>query len=254
MNRKCAYCNLDKKLTKEHIWPKCIITRMPELSLKFLDSKKIVTGSELVISDVCAECNNKYLSPLDSYLCSLYDKYFINYFEEKTPFIFEYNYDLLLRTILKITFNSSRTVSRLDNEFEKFRNYILYGGENREDVIIKLDIVTPTLINGERIYPKSARCGKIKIEAENNNFILRMISINSFYFYVILSKDVYITEEVAEKEYWQIFNSIPGTIIHPNREKILVDQFSTEDTYSIHHDHLTSNNEYYEEYLKKNNR
>ena len=254
MNRKCAYCNLDKKLTREHIWPKCIINRMPELDLKFLDSKKIVTGSELVISDVCGECNNKHLSPLDSYLCSLYDKYFIDFIEEKKPFIFEYNYNLLLRAVLKITFNSSRTVTRLDNEFKKFRNYILYGHENREDVIIKLDIVTPTLLNGEKIYPKSARCGTVKIKAESNKFILRTLSINSFYFYIIISKEEHITEEVTEKEYWDIFNSIPGTIVHPYREKILVNQFSTEDTYSIHHDHLTSNNEYYENYLNKNNR
>lgn len=254
MNRKCAYCNQDKKLTREHIWPKCIINRMPELGLKFVDSKKIVIGSELVISDVCSECNNKYLSPLDSYICSLYDKYFINFVEEKKPFIFEYTYDLLLRAILKITFNSSRTVTRIDNEFEKFKNYILYGNENLENVIVKLDIVTPSLLDGERVYPKSARCGTVKIDAENNNFILRMISINSFYFYIIISKEEYITEDLVEKEYWKIFNSIPGTVIHPYREKTLVNQFSTEDTYSIHYDHLTSNNEYYEKYLNKNNR
>ena len=254
MSRKCAYCLQNKKLTKEHIWPKCIINRMPELGLKFLDSKKIVTDSELVISDVCSECNNKHLSPLDSYICSLYDKYFINFIEEKRPFIFEYNYDLLLRTFLKITFNSSRTVTRIDNVFEKFRNYILYGNEIHENIIIKLDIVTPTLLNGEKYYPKSARCGTICIKENSDKYILRALSINSYYFYIIIFKDEHITGEVAEREYWDIFNNIPGTIIHPYREKIIVNQFSTEDTYSIHHEHLTTNNEYYEKYLNKNNR
>lgn len=254
MNRKCAYCLQNKKLTKEHIWPKCIINRMPELSLRFLDSKKIVTGAELVISDVCSGCNNKHLSPLDSYLCSLYDKYFINFIEEKKPFIFEYNYDLLLRTFLKITFNSSRTVTRIDNEFEKFRNYILYGNEIHENIIIKLDIVTPTLLNGEKYYPKSARCGTVNIKEKSDKYILRVLSINSYYFYIIIFKDEQITGEVAETEYWDIFNNIPGTIVHPYRKKILVNQFSTEDTYSIHHEHLTTNNEYYEKYLNKNKR
>ena len=254
MKRKCAYCNLERKLTKEHIWPKCIINRMPYSGLKFLNSKKIVTGSELVISDVCSECNNKLLSPLDSYLCLLFDKYFINFIEEKKTFIFEYNYDLLLRALLKITFNSSRTVTRIDNDFEKFRNYILYGNEIHENIIIKLDIVTPTLMNGEKYYPKSARCGTVNIKEKSDNYFLRVLSINSFYFYIIIARDDYITGELAEKEYWDVFNNIPGTILHPYREKILVNQFSSEDTYSIHHDHLTTNHEYYEKYLNKNNR
>ena len=254
MIRKCAYCNQEGKLTKEHIWPKCIIKRMPDSGLKFLNSKKIVTGSDLVIADVCSTCNEKLLSPLDNYLCSLFDKYFINFIAEKKPFIFEYNYDLLLRALLKITFNSSRTVSRIDNDFEMFKKYILYGNEIHENIIIKLDLVTPTLEKGEKYYPNSARSGTVNIKEKSEKFILRALSINSFYFYIIISRDEYIAEELYEKEYWDIFNNIPGTIVHPYREKIIVNQFSTEDTYSIHHNHLTTNNEYYEKYLNKNNR
>lgn len=254
MKRKCAYCNKERKLTKEHIWPKCIVNRMPDSDLKFLNSKKIVTGSDLVISDVCSDCNNNLLSLLDSYLCSLFDKYFVNFIEEKIPFNFEYKYELLLRSLLKITFNSSRTVTRTDSDFEKFKNFILYGNEIHENLIIKLDIVTATLMNGEKYYPKSARCGTVDINEKSDKYILRVISINSFYFYIIIAREEYITGELAEKEYWDVFNNIPGTIIHPYREKILVNQFSTEDTYSIHSDHLTTNNEYYEKYLNKNNR
>jgi len=226
---------------------------MPDCMLKFLNSKKIVTISELVISDVCSECNNERLSPLDSYLCSLFDKYFINFIEEEKPFIFEYNYDLLLRAIMKITFNSSRTVTRIDNDFEKFKNYILYGNEKQENIIVKLDIVTPTIENGEKYYPNSARCGTVIIKKPSDKYILRGLSINSFYFYIIIAKDDCITGEKAENEYWDIFNNIPGTILHPYCEKIYVNNFSTEDTYSIHFDHFTTNDEYYEKYRNKNN-
>lgn len=243
-NRKCAYCFQEKKLTKEHIWPKCIVKRTPELGLKFLDSKKIVTKSELVISDVCGDCNNRLLSPLDNYFCSLFDKYLVNFIEEKKPFIFEYNYDLLLRSILKITYNSSRTVTREDNEFERFRNYILFGNEIREDIVIKLDIITPSVVNAVKVYPKSARCGTFRVNKKTDNFILRMLSLNSFYFYILISKEKQIANDEIVKEFNDVFNEVPGTIIHPYQNQVILNKFSTEDTLSSH-SHLISNAEHY---------
>ena len=103
--KKCAYCDIKTKLTKEHIWPKCLITRMPNLTFRYIGSQDKFVTSELVISDVCSKCNNEKLSKLDSYFCSLYDKYFKIFHEEKNQFIFEYNYDLLLRSLLKIIFS-----------------------------------------------------------------------------------------------------------------------------------------------------
>jgi len=252
-NRICAYCHEEKKLTKEHIWPKCIINRMPELDLKFLDNKKIITSSELIISDVCSDCNNVILSPLDSYFCSLYDKYFKDYHEEKNSFYFEYDYDQLLRSFLKITYNSSRTVTREKNDFEKFRDYIRFGNEVREDIVIKLDIVTPSLINGIKVYPNSARCGRVKIDVKSDHFILRMIAVNSFYFFIVISKDERISDEAVENEFGNVINNIPGTIVHPYRDKILVNQFSSENTFSVHQSHINENSKHYDKFLNKKN-
>ncbi|WP_222537017.1 hypothetical protein [Pedobacter polysacchareus] len=49
---------------------------MPELNARYIGSQNKFIGAELVMADVCAECNNKKLSPLDAYFCSLFDQYF----------------------------------------------------------------------------------------------------------------------------------------------------------------------------------
>ncbi|MEP0388659.1 MAG: hypothetical protein ABJD69_14095 [Dokdonia sp.] len=224
---------------------------MPELELKFLDNKKIVTSSELVISDVCAHCNNVKLSQLDYYLCSLFDLYFKNFIQDKKAFKFKYDYNLLLRTLLKITYNSSRTKSRENNDFEKFKNYILYGNELREDIVVKLDLIMPAVHNEKKIYPKSTRCGTFDINFKQDNFILRMISLNSFYFYIIISKEENIITELAEIELRYLIKNIPGTIIHPYKKEINITNYSNLDTFNIHQHHILTNKKYYEKFLKK---
>ena len=248
MSRVCAYCQKNKKLTREHIWPKCIINRMPELELKFLDSRKLVTNSELVISDVCSNCNNVKLSPLDSYICKLYDDYFKNYVEEKSKLSFKYDYELLIRSLLKISFNSSRTKKRINNDLAKFKDFIINGNEDREDVVIKIDIITPSIIENKKIYPKSARCGTIDIGINSENFILRMISVNSYYFYIIISKNLELKTELIKNEFYEIFNRVPGTIIHPYTNEIEINKFSNQDTFSAHKPHIELNKEYYEKH------
>jgi len=251
LKRKCAYCGKDEKLTREHIWPKCIIKRMPELELKIMDNNKVVTNAELTIADVCAECNNDKLSILDNYICSLYDSHFKNFVEEKKPTKFKYDYELFLRSLLKITYNSSRTKSRINNEFEKFKEFILNGNQIREDVVIKADIITPAIINGKKLYPKSTRCGTLSVDTTVENFILRMISINSYHFYMIISKKTEISSEIAETEFKEIFQRIPGTIVHPYQEEIEIVEFSSDDAYSIHKPSLELNKEYFDKFRNK---
>lgn len=201
--------------------------------MKYLDSHKKVLSSEMVISDVCADCNNNKLSYLDVYLCQLYDKDFKNFREEKKAFIYEYDYELLLRTLLKITYNSSRIKSRENNFFSKYRNYILYGGDVREEIVLKLDIVTPSILNGKKIYPKSARCATIDVGLESDNFIVRLISLNSYYFYLLISKEDQIEINLVS-ELQEFIQRIPGSIINPYTKSTEIYNFSNEDTTSIH--------------------
>lgn len=240
--KKCAYCDTKTKLTKEHIWPKCLITRMPNLTFRYIGSQDKFVTSELVISDVCSKCNNEKLSKLDSYFCSLYDKYFKDFQEEKKEFIFEYNYDLLLRNLLKIIFNSSRTINSEDNYFENFKNFILNGNETWGNVILILDIITPWIINGIKIYPTSMRCGTVDVGIKNENFIIWAVSVNSYYFYILISKEKKISETLVE-ELNNVYNRIPGTIIHPYKTQTLISDFSNQNSYDAHVDFVKNTSE-----------
>lgn len=240
--RKCAYCDIETKLTKEHIWPKCMISRMPELTFRYIGSQEKFVTSELVISDVCPKCNNEKLSKLDLYFCSLHDNFFKHFHEEKKKFIFEYEYDLLLRSLLKITFNSARTIDYEDNFFEKFKHFILEGGEIWENVIITLDIVTPWLVNGEKVYPKSMRCGIVDVGIKNENFIIRVVSVNSFYFYILISREKILSDFLVE-DLKNIINRIPGSIIHPYRTETLITDFSSNNSYDAHIDFIKNTSE-----------
>lgn len=76
----CAYCNLEKKATKEHIIPKGIIDLFPECNIAYSELDKAYRG-EATIKDVCSECNNGYLSELDTYGKNFIEKYFMENFE-----------------------------------------------------------------------------------------------------------------------------------------------------------------------------
>lgn len=251
--RACAYCQKEVKLTREHIWPTCLITRMPELQVNYLGNKNTLMAGDLVVADVCADCNNKKLSPLDAYFCSLYDQYFKDFKEDPTPLTFKYNYDLLLRSLLKITYNSSRTVVRDPNDFEKYSDYILNGNEMHPEILVKLDIVLPTITNVRKFYPSSARCGTIQLGCPTPNFLVRFIAVNSFYFYVILSKSPVLRNEM-EEEFYCIFDNVKGTIVHPYRQEITVSTISDFDTQDIHLDLLAKTHDIYLAYKGKKRR
>lgn len=249
-SRICAYCDKQGVMTREHIWPKCILTRMPELTARYVGSQKKYIGGELVIADVCAECNNKKLSDLDAYFCLLFDRYFHYFHQDKGDFDFEYDYDLLLRCLLKITYNTSRTIIKENNPFMKYRKVVLDGGENREDIVVKLDIVLPSIEKGVKLNPNSTRCGAINMQRDLLHCIVRCVAVNSFYFYVILSKNE-VFPETAIEELDFVMDNLPGVIVDPFRKKVVVDNISGKNTRDTHEDFINSTQESYEKFRKK---
>jgi hypothetical protein len=106
--RKCAYCGENSALTNEHVFPECFRKTFDAISFAKTQSGDKAVFSALEIGDVCSLCNNARLSPLDTYLCSLNDKYFVNLVHSGDRVRFQYDYDLLLRMLPKIGYNVAR--------------------------------------------------------------------------------------------------------------------------------------------------
>jgi hypothetical protein len=198
LSKICAYCKEAKPLTKEHIWPSGFIKRFADDALTYNKKTNSLFKSDPVIKDVCAECNNVKLSLLDSYLCKLFDAYFHGVIPAGSPAAIHYDYDKLLRGLLKMSFNSVRTQSEENDKIkthDKFSNFILEGGYRPNDVQVRLLIVTTSkMFEPVKGYigdlePDFFRCVDINYTGSlSNRFIVRCVMIKSYWFYIILSK------------------------------------------------------------------
>jgi hypothetical protein len=73
-----------------------------------------VVAADPVTKDVCEECNGGVLSGLDCYAKDLWQRYFSCFASAGEDLIFEYDYDLLARWLLKISYNSARAGSEAE--------------------------------------------------------------------------------------------------------------------------------------------
>jgi hypothetical protein len=127
----CSYCKKEASLTREHIIPAYLYDYQKKLDNKVIGWNEVVgkmVGGESKVKDVCAPCNNGALSKLDAYSKKFMTENGLlveNYI--KNNLRLRYDYDLLLRWLLKVSFNSSRTDGAHQYLFEKYIPYILTG-------------------------------------------------------------------------------------------------------------------------------
>lgn len=227
----CAYCGFSGGLTKEHIWPKALIQKYESLKTYNPRTNKYYIG-DAVVKDVCAKCNNDRLSSLDSYLSGLYDKFLGRLIEQGESAELEYNYELLLRSLLKISFNSSRASQHEKSKalHQTLAQFILSGGYHPK-VMLRLQIVTNSrrinLTEGTEdvLSPLAMRCAMSGYDGPlSHRFLVRMIAINSYWFYLILS---YKNEpEHKWREFLQGFSNWrtpPGITVSPQGTRVHVD-------------------------------
>lgn len=125
----CAFCgSTDKKRTKEHLWPASLHRRVVALldggEQKFWVARlDKALPNEPTIRDVCAACNNGELSRLDNYICEAFDRYFSVIRERGEKVTLDYDYHLLKRWLLKMSYNSARMS---DSDVPLFRHLIPY--------------------------------------------------------------------------------------------------------------------------------
>jgi len=139
MGNVCAYCGKAGKLTKEHLYPQFLNRYMGTRFLGYNEAADKVTVGERVIRDVCFTCNNESLGALDGYGHQYFQANKLEqvFTEEKVTEVL-YDYDLLLRWVLKISYNSFRTVDFSDDPFVSLLPYILTGKNRPKPKFVKL--------------------------------------------------------------------------------------------------------------------
>ena len=190
--KTCSYCCKSAPLTREHIWPNCLIEKYESLLTYSKREAKFYKGDP-TIKDVCGHCNNVLLSKLDSYLSSLYDAHFERILLPGEPATIAYDYQLLLRALLKISYNSARADApeRVVKAHKSFINFILHGGYC-SPIQLRLQVVTASrAINVSEgtekpLEPKHLRCAEIPYDGPlSHRFVVRMVAINSYWFFLV---------------------------------------------------------------------
>lgn len=195
--RACAFCGEQKNLSREHIFPNGVIRKFECGMLSYSDKSDKIFKADLVIKDVCKSCNNGTLSELDSSFVQLYEDFI------RTPLLpgsnaeFNFDYNLLLRELLKISFNSARASAdgfKAVKALKKYVPYILGKVHEAPDVMLRLQLVTSskklnTQTNKFEGMMKAELLRSCKIDyrgPQHSSFIIRLVALNSFWFYLII--------------------------------------------------------------------
>ncbi|MEJ8866794.1 hypothetical protein [Pseudomonas jessenii] len=190
--KSCAYCGLVGVMTKEHIWAASLIRKFNDLLTYNKNTNKFYKG-EAVVKDVCGECNNLVLGSLDEYMSGLFDRCFQRFLDPGDSAVLEYDYDLLLRTLLKISYNAARSVAneKAVKHHKRFVRYIM-DGTHRGSIMLRLQVVTSSRqvdLEGNdlgALNPEVLRCGTVPYDGVlSERFMVRLVAINCFWFYVI---------------------------------------------------------------------
>ncbi|SFM40472.1 hypothetical protein SAMN03159341_13124 [Paenibacillus sp. 1_12] len=131
--KKCMYC-LEGKLglTKEHIIPSGLLEMYPEQDVTYTSTveKKVQSYKDNQghsIKDVCETCNNNLLGPLDTYGNNWIRNYFLEKYAGDPTKTVNYDFHMLQRWLIKITYNVARSSGLNCEWFHDELGYILHN-------------------------------------------------------------------------------------------------------------------------------
>jgi hypothetical protein len=125
---KCAYCDSAGPMTREHVIPNFLYAFKRQIGdvIGWNDNVQKMLPGDQVVKDVCADCNNGVLSRLDSYANDFFLKNgLLVQHNSANTVLLQYDYDLLLRWNLKVSFNSARRTGAQAHILKDFIPYIL---------------------------------------------------------------------------------------------------------------------------------
>lgn len=236
----CEYCRQPGPLTKEHLWPTSLHRRLHAVNQQtknifWLSRLQREIPNEPQIRDVCAYCNNVTLSTLDDYMCRLFDSTFTRIVERYAEVVFEYDYHLLKRWLLKMSYNSARIHNSPDRGALKCVLPYILGADLRMGRSIQLFVrlVHPQVISESEtskdgdpqtkvvIDPSIHRLGHVIFRAHGiGQKTLRAIHLRSYTFYLAYWQPG--NGRAEQKDFAEIFKQgMPGVqLLLPSDEKI----------------------------------
>jgi len=254
----CAYCGLENKPTREHVWPEGFLARVGKGFAHYSPKSGRVHGADYIVRDVCATCNNVKLSVLDAYFCSLYDKYFYDSKGSDTIIEFFYDFDLLLRSLLKIAYNTARSSGSEMRPLEKTASFILDGGKAPDGVVLVAELVSPSYImDGANpgsapveVRPTMYRSCRGLLQTQSGESVLvRIVAVGSFFFHILLARDqdnlVQFSSAVSE-----FLTGITGSaLVDPGKQSVVL-RSSPQDSLSSMMPLLTAKKEQYGKFFE----
>lgn len=207
--KRCAYCGNPSSLTKEHVIPRFIYDRRTEKWDTFFEPKEQFFQGEPQIGDVCSRCNSGRLSALDAYVANIWDEYFETIVMPRDVVTFRYNFSLLVPWLLKVSFNVARAIKNNADAavLQRYIPYILGKERTHPQLCIYLELMTPYFLSPEeekatnpillQRLPRDAK-GRVMLEPreirparsiEMPNVTVRLLSLHSYYFYLLLARD-----------------------------------------------------------------
>lgn len=188
-------------MTKEHILPAFLLRRYPDQKAGIPPRSGRVATFEGTIRDVCGECNSGSLSELDAYAKSFTEQNRCHRtFDLKRPtLLIIYEYQMLLRWLLKISFNVMRAGGHETAAISQCAGFILgsahlpFHAEVFVEVIRNLPIAEhqrqglPASLRGSAsLTAHRFRLGAFGFPGSERISLCRFVAINAFYFYVML--------------------------------------------------------------------
>lgn len=205
----CAYCQQDRPPTREHVIPAFIYDFQKQLEGAVAGWNEVaqrMVGGEGKVKDVCAACNNQVLGQLDAYGKEmLRDAGLLVHNYTKCELTLEYDYAFMLRWLLKMSFNSSRTDGVHSALFERYVPFIRGLGPvpSRSQVSVLLYLARPEVLSDSRLAEESlfritngsamlnpflARICYGGIPGEQR-YVLRLNIFGPAVFYIVMFKD-----------------------------------------------------------------
>lgn len=201
MSRRCAYCGESGPLTREHVVPDFLYRDHPDQKLGYNQNAKKFLTFEAIVRDVCSSCNSGVLSSLDAY-----GQEFVREnrcdrtFTKRPTLLIRYEHELLLRWLLKLSYNAVRFAGRDPGLLASCTGYVRGVGPLPHQATLLVEVVRDAVLAEElpysspdasgvtnRLSAQRFRFGEARtLEGARLSGQCRLIALNAFYFYIIL--------------------------------------------------------------------